>query len=106
MRGSAEGLWDIAYVGTRPDALPYEFVTTPEPIMKVLLIAAAFVAGPALACPADGSKDADAGRPADKAAAASTAKPALQARAAKQQKTAPAKVAVKSAADTGKAPPL
>lgn len=73
--------------------------------MKVLLIAAAFVAGPALACPADGSKDADAGRPADKAAVASTAKPVPQVRVAKQ-KTASAKVAVKSAADPGKAPPL
>ena len=73
--------------------------------MKLLLIAAAFVAGPALACTADGSKDADAGRTADKAVVASTAKPVTQVRVAKQ-KAAPAKVAVRSAADTSKAPSL
>jgi len=74
--------------------------------MKFLVIAAAFVAGPALACPADGSKDADAARSTGKAVVASTAaKPATQVRVAKQ-KTAAAKVAVKSAADTSKAPPL
>lgn len=73
--------------------------------MKFLVIAAAFVAGPALACPADGGKDADAARSTGKAAVASTAKPATQARVAKQ-KTAPAKVVVRSAADTNKAPAL
>jgi hypothetical protein len=73
--------------------------------MKFLLIAAALVAGPALACPADGSKDADAARSTDKAVVASTAKPAAPARVAKQ-KAAQAKVAVRSAADTSKAQPL
>ena len=73
--------------------------------MKYLVIAAAFVAGPALACPADGSKDADAARSTGKAIVASTAKPATQVRVAKQ-KTAAARVAVKSAADPSKAPPL
>jgi hypothetical protein len=74
--------------------------------MKVLVIALAFVAGPALACPADGSKDADAARYTGKAVvASSTAKPATaQARVAKQ-KPASAKVAVRSA-DTSKAAPL
>jgi len=74
--------------------------------MKLLLIAVACVAGPALACPADGSKDADAARPTDKAVvASSTAKPAPQVRVAKQ-KPASAKVAVKSTADANKAPSL
>ena len=73
--------------------------------MKFLVIAAALVAGPALACPADGSKDADAARTTGKAVVASTAKPAQQVRVAKQ-KTASAKVAVRSAADAGKSPPL
>jgi hypothetical protein len=75
--------------------------------MKVLVIALAFVAGPALACPADGSKDADAAPYTGKAVvASSTAKPATaQARAAKQ-KPAAAKVAVRSAADASKAAPL
>jgi hypothetical protein len=74
--------------------------------MKFLLIAAALVAGPALACPLDGSKDADAGsvRSTDKAVVASTTKPATQ-RVAKQ-KTASAKVAVKPAAETSKAASL
>lgn len=76
--------------------------------MKVLVIALAFVAGPALACPADGSsKDADAARYSGKAVvASSTAKPATaQARVAKQ-KQASAKVAVRSATETSKAAPL
>ena len=72
--------------------------------MKFLVIAVALVAGPALACPADGSKDADAAPTTGKAVVASTAKPAPQ-RVVKQ-KTASAKVAVRSAADTGKSPPL
>ncbi len=77
--------------------------------MKLLMMAVALVAGPALACPADdGSKDADAARSTGKAEVASTAKPAAPVRVAKQrtEKTAPAKVAVKSAADASKAPPL
>ena len=73
--------------------------------MKFLLIAIAAVAGPALACPADGSKDADAARATDKAVVASTPKPTPQVRVAKQ-KTASAKVAVRSTADTSRAPSL
>ena len=73
--------------------------------MKFLLIAIAVVAGPALACSADGSKDADASRSTDKAVVASTAKPTPQARVVKQ-KTASSKVAVRSTGDTSKAPPL
>jgi len=73
--------------------------------MKFLVIAAAFLAGPVLACPADGSKDADAARYTGKAVATSTAKPMPQARVAKQ-KAAPAKVAIKSAADSGKSSPM
>lgn len=74
--------------------------------MKFLVIAVAFVAGPALACPADGSKDADAARSTEKAVVAkSTEKPAPQVRVAKQ-KPASAKVAVRSTADASKAPSL
>jgi hypothetical protein len=73
--------------------------------MRFFLIAAAFVAGPALACTADGSKDADAVRSADKAVVASTAKPAMQVHVAKQ-KASSAKVAVKSAAVTSRVPSL
>jgi hypothetical protein len=72
--------------------------------MKFLVMALAFIAGPALACPADGSKDA--AGPSDKTMAASTAKPAVQTRVAKQ-KPASTKVAVKSAAEAAtKAAPL
>lgn len=76
--------------------------------MKVLVIALAFVAGPALACPADGSKDADAARYTDKAAvvASSTAKPATAQTRVAKQKQASAKVAVRSATETSKAAPL
>ena len=72
--------------------------------MKGLLMALAFVAGPALACPADGSKDAE--RATDKAVA-STAKPVAQTQTATKQKTASTKVAVKSAREANnKASPL
>ena len=74
--------------------------------MKFLVMALASLAcfaGPALACPADGSKDA--AGPSDKTVAASTAKPAAQTRVAKQ-KPASTKVAVKSAAEATKAAPL
>lgn len=74
--------------------------------MKFLVIAMAVVAGPALACSADGSKDADATRSTSKAAVASTAKPATTPVRVAKQKTAPAKVAARSAGDTSKAPPL
>jgi len=72
--------------------------------MKGLLMALAFVAGPALACPADGSKDAE--RATDKTVASSTAKPVAQAQAATKQKTASTKVAVKAAREANKAPAL
>ena len=75
--------------------------------MKFLVMALASLAslaGPALACPADGSKDA--AGPSDKTVAASTDMPAVQTRVAKQ-KPASTKVAVKSAAEaTTKAAPL
>ena len=75
--------------------------------MKLLMMAVALVAGPALACPADdGSKDADATRSTGKAEVASTAKPAAPVRVAKQKTAPAAKVAVKSAAVASKAPPL
>ena len=72
--------------------------------MKYLVMALACIAGPALACPADGSSK-DAARASDKTVAVSTAKPAVQARVVKQ-KPASTKLAVKSAADTAKAAPL
>jgi len=71
--------------------------------MKYLLIAVACIAGPAMACPADGTKDA--GRASDTSVAANTAKPAAQARVAKQKAT-PAKATVKSAAIAPKTAPL
>jgi hypothetical protein len=71
--------------------------------MKYFVMALACIAGPALACPADGSSK-DAARTSDKTVAVSTAKPAVQARVAKQ-KPASTKVAVK-AAETAKAAPL
>ena len=73
--------------------------------MKYLVMALACIAGPALACPADGSSTKDAARASDKTVAVSTAKPAVQARVAKQ-KPASTKLAVKSAAETAKAAPL
>ncbi len=71
--------------------------------MKGLLITLAFVAGPALACPADGSKEAE--RATDKTvAASSTPKPVAQTQAATKQKTVSTKVAVKSAREAKAAP--
>jgi hypothetical protein len=72
--------------------------------MKYLLIALACVAGPALSCPADGSKDA--ARSTDTTMAASTAKPAAQTQARTAKKATPAKVAVRSAAMAPKTAPL
>ena len=72
--------------------------------MKYLLIALACVAGPALSCPADGSKDA--ARSSDTTVASGTSKPTVQTQARTAKKATPVKVAVRSAAVAQKTAPL